>query len=638
MCNYSDFLKKALIISFLFISGIVSAQHTGSYDTSITFMGKPRKVSLYVPSNYNASSKYRLMICLHGLGDNCANYRNALIFSLGWNTYIPNTIFVCPEADTTVVDYYYQPGSEQIIPTCVSLAKSLYSIDTTNIILQGFSLGGRAALRYGLSNYTSFKGLLLNTPAIQGVKNAINLISTYTFDYQNANKIPIYITHGEQDPAYEAPIDSAFIRMILNDGKVRKYEFANLGHGIPPTAQIINFLSFFDTAASKGYDLSIEKVIAPLISCTNTIYPTVLVRNLGQDTIKSITLKIINNQNDPTFKWSGTLLPFQHTLINASPVSYYFGYQDVIAQVETLNGNITDTIISNNSDTAIVAIEGANQLPFFEGFEEPKFPTNNWVPSSYDDYLNGWSVNTPGLYSANSIADYNTIFEFDNSGMKDDLLSPEIDLSAVSNAYVHFYVSYNYEEYTPPYATGDVYLADTLQVLISTDCGQSFQSLYKKGGSQLATFATPIINPLSIQADLFNPADSNWRGETIDLSSYIGNNVIIKFSYISDLGGLIYLDDIGVNSTPTGIKTTTPVSYKIYPNPATDNVYIQPGSDAITQVNIMDITGKNIFSQYNAGNNGSDMIINTATLNAGMYIFQVTTQYGTETSKVMIER
>ncbi len=622
----------------MFISGIVSAQHTGSYDTSITFMGKPRKVSLYVPTNYNASNKYRLMICLHGLGDNCANYRNSLMSILSWNTYITNTIFVCPEADTTIVDYYDLSGSEQIIPTSVSLAKSLYTIDTTNIILQGFSLGGRAALRYGLSNYTSFKGLLLNTPAIQGVKNAINLISTYTFDYQNASKIPIYITHGELDPAYEAPIDSALIRMMLSDGKVRKYEFANMGHAIPPITGIINFLSFFDTAASKGYDLGVEKVITPLFSCSS-IQASVLVCSLGQDTIKSVTLQYINSGNTLSYTWNGTLAPFHHAIISLPSITSDSGYQSLVVQVKNLNGNITDTVTANNSDTGLFTIEGkALPLPVFEGFEEPKFPINNWVLSSYDDYLNGWSVNTPGLYSANSITDYNTIFEFDNSTMKDDLLSPEIDLSAVSNAYVHFYVSYNYDEYTPPYATGDLFLADTLQVLISTDCGQSFQSLYKKGGSQLATFASPIINPLSIQADIFNPADSNWRGETIDISSYIGNNVIIKFSYISDLGGLIYLDNIGVNSTPTGIKTTVPLSYKIYPNPATDYVYIQPGSDAITQVNIMDMTGKSIFSQYNAGNSGSDMIINTSTLNAGMYIFQVTTLNGAQSNKVMIER
>src|SRR4051812_47149331 len=163
------FLQTLIMLVILSFGGKTFAQTTGSFDTSITFMSSSRQLSLYVPTTYNSATKYRLMVCLHGLGDNSANYRNALINSLSWNTAMPNTIFVCPEAETVNSDYYSTAGSEAIIQQSITVAMSRYQIDTANVILQGFSLGGRAALRYGLDNYSVFKGLLLNTPAVQGV-------------------------------------------------------------------------------------------------------------------------------------------------------------------------------------------------------------------------------------------------------------------------------------------------------------------------------------------------------------------------------------------------------------------------------------------------------------------------------------
>jgi predicted peptidase len=130
-------LKTALLVAGIAAANCLSAQTTGSFDTTITFMGAPRTMSLFVPTTYSPATSYRLIIGLHGLGDNSPNYRNALISGLAWGTNIPNTIFVCPEAFNVNQDYFYPAGDEAIIQASITLARARYNIDTTNIVLQG---------------------------------------------------------------------------------------------------------------------------------------------------------------------------------------------------------------------------------------------------------------------------------------------------------------------------------------------------------------------------------------------------------------------------------------------------------------------------------------------------------------------
>ena len=223
MSSFTKSLKVFfLVLAFSSGARVFASNQTGSFNTSINFLGASRQIGLYVPGNYDSTKSYSLMVCLHGLGDTYTNYRDALI-SLSFASTFPNTIFVCPEAASNVSDFTLPAGNEAIINECIKYARNNYNIDTTNIILQGFSLGGRAALKYGLENYSEFKGLLLNTPAIQGVKEAMNKnISGYTFKFENASKIPIFISHGVDDILYTNPIDTAFESMVYGEGMVKK--------------------------------------------------------------------------------------------------------------------------------------------------------------------------------------------------------------------------------------------------------------------------------------------------------------------------------------------------------------------------------------------------------------------------------
>ncbi len=193
-------------LALLLCFSISYSQQTGSFDISIEFAGSARDISLYVPSDYDSEQAYEVFIGLHGLGDNSKNYRNVFVQN-NLTSQLENTIWVFPDGgDDQSRDFYYPEGDFEIITKALQYVKDNYNINESGIILQGFSLGGRSALKYGLDNPGLFKGLLLNTPAIQGVldgRNDPRMSPGYKFE--NASEVPVCITHGSDDFFYINP-------------------------------------------------------------------------------------------------------------------------------------------------------------------------------------------------------------------------------------------------------------------------------------------------------------------------------------------------------------------------------------------------------------------------------------------------
>lgn len=630
-------LATVMLLLCLNLNNKTVAQSTGSYDTTITFMGSHRAVSMHVPTTYTPATAYRLMICLHGLGDTCSNYRTSLATSLSWGANMPNTIFVCPEAANRNGDYYFPAGGDAIIQASIDFARATYNIDTTEIVLQGFSLGGRAALRYGLDNYSKFKGLLLNTPAVQGVKQALNNTG-YNFTYTNAPNIPIYITSGADDVLYTAPIDSAYKQLVLNDGIVRYFDFPGVAHAIPPIASIINFVSFFDTPSHSGFDLDVVSATIGPRHCAPTMPASCVVRNTGANTIHSILLDYTVGGSTLSHTWSGTLAPFQHAVIPLPAITSPIGSQTLNVKVVSLESGVADTIAYNNEQTVpFQVISTGAPLPLYEGFEGV-FPPANWVQYKSGEVYSAWDVdNSIKRTGTGSMGSFNTILIFDNAGMKDEVASPVLNLTTVTNPHMTFDVAYNYNRYTPPFITVDTVFADTLLVQISTDCGDSYTTVYKKGGAELATFSSPIMNPVSIPASFISPTASNWRTEDIDLSAYVTyDKVIAKISYVSALGGSINIDNVSFNSGGLAVGAISRDDLRIFPNPASNYVSIISGAAQIEEVILLDVTGKAVWSSGKVKT--EKVVVNIDGLANGVYSARIVSSDAVTVHKIVVSR
>jgi len=624
----------------LFSGTAVRAQHTGSYDTTVMFSGTPRAVSLYVPTSYTAGIAHRLMVCLHGLGDTCNAYRNALVSSLAWPTHLANTILVCPEAANRNADYYYPAGGEGIIQAAIDMAMETYHIDTSDVILQGFSLGGRAALRYGLDHSSTFKGLLLNTPAIQGVKEALN-DGGYTFNYANAPQIPVYITHGADDILYTGPIDSMYRQLILHDGIVKLNRVPGVAHTIPAFAAMNEFLPYFDTPAHAGGDADVVAVSIAKRSCAVTLPAACLIRNTGTDTLSAVNLTCVAAGSTFSHSWTGTLAPYQHTWVTLPDVTASTGIHTLTVTVAGINAGITDTVTANNEQSAPFQIAtSGNSLPVSEGFEAVVFPPANWIQRTSGDIYCAWDRdNTVRKTGIASMTSFNSILLFDNAGRVDEMESPVLDLTSVSEPHVTFDVAYNYHRYTPPATTVDTVFADTLSVMVSTDCGTTYTTVYKKGGAELATFPLPILNALSVPAAFINPSAANWRTEDIDLGAYsAANGVIVKFSYKSALGGSINIDNVNFRNGPAGVTLQAGTGgIRLFPNPATDILHVTaPGND-ITELYVTDMAGRNVLN-VSCLTKQQHVETRVSTLPSGVYIVRVQCGSVLYTEKLTIAR
>ena len=88
-----------------------------------------------------------------------------------------------------------------------------------------------------------------------------------------------------------------------------------------------------------------------------------------------------------------------------------------------------------------------------------------------------------------------------------------------------------------------------MKVYISTDCGGTYNLIYNKGGNNLQTHDT-LMTPF------YAMLPHHWRTDYVDITSYAGNDVLIKFQTYNKSGNNLYLDNIWVyeGAEPVGIK------------------------------------------------------------------------------------
>lgn len=597
----------------------------GNFNDTLTFMGSARTLACYVPPSYDEDEPCRLVIGLHGMGDNAVDYRNGLVTARNFATANPNTILVCPDGGSDPrKDFYIPAGDEAIIAEAIAYASAHYSIDNENIVIQGFSLGGARALKYGLDNHTIFKGILLNTPAIQGVKSAVTGWDMNSGDlaYDNADKLPVYITHGNSDLLYAAPIDSLYEQLVRHHGKVTLKRFA-VGHTVPDMLDFKDYISFFESTNPGFYDASIARVSIAQRTCGSSVAPTILVQNTGSELLSSIHFVYHHGAGNYNYTWLGSLEPQKSMEVTLPAVTAMPGSYTLEVQIDTLNFLEKDTVATNNQGAAKFKLEGAAaSLPLLSKFNDEAF-SEAWLKNRSGDHLMPWTwdEDTRSMFTINSI------YIFNNTGRREELLSPVLDLTSISSPKLSFDVAHAYARYTASFFGIDTLFTDTLEIQVSVDCGESFESIYRKSGNELLTFDQPLINPANFDAHGISPSDADWRREIIDLSAYgAEKDVVLKFSLISGLGGITYLDNVLFANETTSLPELKTPKFSLFPNPCSDALNIQSGEDIMKEIIIRDMLGKEVLRNCNVYQ--SQITIPLNEIMAGLYSVEIWTTKG----------
>ncbi|RYD91468.1 MAG: hypothetical protein EOP50_14240, partial [Sphingobacteriales bacterium] len=204
------------------------------------------------------------------------------------------------------------------------------------------------------------------------------------------------------------------------------------------------------------------------------------------------------------------------------------GNHQVILKVTDGNGQqSSDTLLINVTQFVLPTVVA-------EGFE------NGFLPAGFEiqnpDQGAAWQHNPieGGFGNSSASAMFNN-FDSNSPGQTDDLTFT-LNLSNQTSAHLSFDVAY---------AAWGGANTDSLQVLVSTDCGATYTSVYYKGGSDLAT--SPF------DQTFFVPTPTGWRTDSINLSAWAGNpKVLVAFRNINGWGNNLYLDNINLGAPVSG--------------------------------------------------------------------------------------
>jgi len=329
-------------------------------------------------------------------------------------------------------------------------------------------------------------------------------------------------------------------------------------------------------------DAGVTVVSSPAaIICDSTFSPTVDLKNFGTGTLSSAVINYtIDGGAATAYNWNGTLNSLASTTVTLQTLTLTSGLHTMKVYPTMPNG-VNDPNPFNDTTTYVFNIVITGQAtPIIQGFQNQYFPVSGWSYGNYDAGLTWTRV------SAHKSTPYSVEMENYNYaavGQIDDLIVPNVNLISAGNIpMMTFWVSY---------AMRTSGISDTLEVVVSTDCGATWTSIYKKWQDSLATVA-PVSTP-------FAPTTiADWREETLDLTPFaFSDNVIIKFRNINNNQNNLYIDDVNL-SMLVGIKEHLDGNVvSIYPNPTTGNVTINTASLKSTslRITLSDALGKTVL-------------------------------------------
>ena len=325
--------------------------------------------------------------------------------------------------------------------------------------------------------------------------------------------------------------DQITIMRAVLDGTTNQY---NWGSRLPLANNALAVCTF------NTNDAAVAEIQNPgPFQCdTMPITPEVKITNFGIEPLTTVTINYqIDGGMPVSFVWIDNLPSGGSSVVALPPFMPPVGTFTFTCYTTLPNG-LADEDTSNDTLEVQSVTVATLDLPLIEDFEADQFdPTVNGIFSFNPDadtfaWRRNAFISAYGNVGACAEFDnYTTIPGQDPRGKIDALITQIYDFSNVEGATLSFDLAY------APY---DATFFDSLIILASIDCGNTFnQELYRDGNVGMAT-APATTAP-------FVPQASQWRTEEIDLSAFDNeDNLSIAFINFSGFGNKLYLDNINI--------------------------------------------------------------------------------------------
>lgn len=376
--------------------------------------------------------------------------------------------------------------------------------------------------------------------------------------------------------------------------------------------------------------------------CEYDLTPSVRVENEGTGEITSLEVNYTINGGAPvTETWTGSLTPGQFDIVTFPALTLVPPSSTILDYEVTSVNNGQDINILNNS-VATEFIYNLSPNPkrssFVEGVVISDFneiPANAVLANGPDTELLNTVIassfaNPPQpVLGGFGNSDGCFMLDFYNAlpGESAVLIFDKVDLSNSTMTelrFAHAYAQYSNEN-------------DKIEVVTSTDCGDTWTSVWEAQGSAMATSAP-------VSPGFFIPTDAQWQENTVDLSAYDGSpDFVVGFRATSAYGNLGFIDDVnlGSNLSSTYDASVLEGNIEIFPNPVSTDMVINLQLETATPVTaeVYNMAGKKIATIEQ----NTNFPVGTHTLNwnvadqaNGMYMVRVLTEKGEISRKITV--
>lgn len=363
--------------------------------------------------------------------------------------------------------------------------------------------------------------------------------------------------------------------------------------------------------------------------------PTVKFQNYSAtQSITSATIKVYSGSTVvATQPWTGNLAPYGVATVNVPT------FTPTASQTGPFNFDVTvtgDSYAGNNAQNDIfdvaTAATATTAPPFSENFESSTAMPAKFHSSGSGFFFFDGVTGSTSIIGANGSRTKCIVTDFYNeaNGVTTDLVLSNYNTQSSANSYFEWDVAH------AQYAASGAGSNDKLELMVSTDCGATWTSVWSKAGAILKTHA--VVGT----GEFIPTAAADWRHEGVSLNAYKSTNLFIKFKMTSNNGNYAFLDNFKITNT-TGVNEVIAAnSVKMYPNPATDMTHLAFSVTKASNVSVQvfDVMGRLISNvaneQMTAGTHQID--ISTAALPAGVYNVKIQTEAGARTERLTVAK
>lgn len=223
----------------------------------------------------------------------------------------------------------------------------------------------------------------------------------------------------------------------------------------------------------------------------------------------------------------------------------------------------------------------------------------------------GWSNSTTKFKSAPGSITDSPLGNYGNNQNKNVSLLSSLNLTGAVYAHLQYWTRFETEKNF-----------DYAQILASTNAGVSWSPLCGRYETAPASFGG--TNPL------YDGLQDGWVKEEIDLSSYLGSNLLLRFNLTTDPGATkdgFYFDDILVRKILTVAAGVTQINVSdnisMYPNPSIGRISFKNEGGQDLDVKIFNSLGQEVMNGLNVKAFEAQKEFNIEGLSNGLYYVEI---------------